>query len=152
MAHKAMLFGIDLTYSRDIHSITFESGYKYESDNFFEDIFYKGNVIICLHSSNKNIERDKNCINIPDNVFMINDKGERVWTFRRSFIFPDRNVCVDHMGLDYEKDKLFLYVYDDEHYRPQYTVDPETGKLLKRDEDLAPPRKIFKSITFRKKK
>ncbi|MDE5742590.1 MAG: hypothetical protein K2H90_09100 [Oscillospiraceae bacterium] len=82
---------------------------------------------------------------------MINDKGKRIWTFRRSFIFPDRNVCVDHMGLDYEKDKLFLYVYNDEHYRPQYTVDPETGKLLKRDEDLGHREKYSKVLLSEKK-
>ncbi len=150
MAHEAMLFGIDLTYKRDVHSITFENSYKYETTHFFEDRFYKGNAIICLNSSNEN--NCKNRIGIPDNVFMINDKGERIWTFKRNFIFPDKNVCVDHVGLDYDKDELFLYVYSDEHYRPRYTVDPATGLLLRRYEELARPRRIFKNITFRRRK
>lgn len=151
MTHIAELFNIKINYTREAHSLTFENGYKYESKYFFQDCYYKGNAIICLNSSNEN-NWHKNCIGDPNNVFMINDKGDRVWTFKRSFIFPDRNTPVGNIGIDYNKDEIYLYVYDDEHYRPEYVLDPSTGKLLKREEELSPPRSIFRNITFRRKK
>lgn len=151
MTHIAELHNIKMNYKRDIHSLTFDNGYTFESECFFQDCYYKDNAIICLNSSNEN-NWHKNCIGDPNNVFMINDKGDRVWTFKRSFIFPDRNTPVGNIGIDYNKDEIYLYVYDDEHYRPEYVLDPSTGILLKRKEELSPPRSIFRSITFRRKK
>ena len=151
MSHIAEIENINVNYKRDIHSITFENGYKFESEYFFEDRFYQNNAIICLNSSNEN-NGHKNLINIPDNVFMINDKGERIWTFKRSFIFPDRHTPVNHMGISYDKNELYLFVYDDKHYRPQYVLDAETGRLLQRKEILFPSWRKSVKITFGRRK
>lgn len=150
MASTAKRLGIDVTYTRDVHSITFKNGYKYETKHFFRDYFYKGNAIICLNSSNEN-NGHLNCINISNNVFMINNRGERVWTFNRNLLFPDRNVPVNYIGLSYEQDELYLTVYDDKHYRPIYVLDPMTGHLLRREEMLCPPWRHSITIVFRKK-
>ena len=117
-------------YSRGENTLTFDSGYTFHCENFFHDRYYKGNAIICLSSTNRTM--DINDIKAADNVFMINDKGDVIWKFKRCFIFPDRKKPVNNIGLNYEKDELYLYVYDDKHHRPKYTVDPSTGKLKSR--------------------
>ena len=151
MAHNAEILGIKLNYSRDVHSLTFENGYKFESDYFFQDCYYKGNAIICINSSNDN-NWHQNYVDDPENVFMINDKGERIWTFKRSFIFPDRRTPVCNMGLNYERDELYLTIYDDKNYRPNYVLEPLTGKLLIRKEILCPSWRNSMTIIFRKKR
>lgn len=130
MAHRAYYDEVNVTYTRDIHSITFPNGYKFESEHFFADRFYKGNAIICLKSSNA--EFAENHIDIPENVFMINDSGECVWTFKREFIFLDRNICVNGIELYYEEDMLYVSVHINKRYGYQYILEPSTGKLLKR--------------------
>lgn len=150
MKHIAELFDIKMNYTRDIHSLTFDNGYTFESEHFFQDYYYKDMAIVCLTDSNETKQLTNN-INVSNNVFMINDRGETVWRFNRSFVFPDRNTPVGTMGLNYESEELYMTVYDDKNYRPQYVLDPSTGILLKREEKLCPPRSIFRSITFRRK-
>lgn len=50
---------------------------------------------------------------------MINDRCEIIRKFKRGFFARNKYIPVDHTGVDYNEDMLFLYIY----YKPKKRYD-----------------------------